>query len=159
MRKIFSWHRIKRLSLKASLGVMLTASCVLTVPAYAEEEEDELSPSFFTCLSNATATADINKCAQDAYDYWNNQVEPTYQSALTYCKDFSQSEGDEVAQQCLARVISAQNNWKTYQEHMKTVFSYTSANRGGTAEAFDVLYNMALITRNHVLMMAPPQFE
>ena len=140
----------------ALVAVLVSAS--LTAPAWAEE--DELSPTYTQCMINSDgSTGSIMACLQEAYDYWDAELNANYKAAQNYCNLYKEDEGAEAAQDCLNKLKTAQRNWLKYRDGMAKVSSFTSANRGGSMESIDVLYNQVLIVRAQALLIAPPSLE
>lgn len=150
----------KHISFK-SWALGLSSALLLTLsPLASAEDMDELAPGLNACLTNATAESDIIACVQAGYDYWEKQVESNYIAALAFCQtDIGTTEGEEAAAKCRAQVSSAHKSWQSYRDAMTDYLGFTSLNRGGSMERFDVLYSLTQMTRDHAFLLAIPQAE
>lgn len=106
------------------LGAGALLVCLGTVqPCQAEEE---LAPGFDACMEKSGGvTVEMRMCLDQAYKYWDAELNGNYSSAMNRCNDTDDPKA------CKNRLCNAERLWVQYKEAMSdAIMGYEDGTMG-----------------------------
>lgn len=106
-----------------SLFLALAFFCL---PGISHAEEDELAPGFKACMDEATSTATMMTCMNNAIEHWEKVLAKNYAQAEKNCE-----EDDNRCAGYRSLLQATMTSWKTYRADMAAYLGQVS---GGTMD-------------------------
>lgn len=130
------------------------------------EEPDELTPYFDQCLisnmnEGGSDSGDM-ACAQDAYKYWDTELNKAYAAAQANCRAIGRDEDAEMGKQCLSTLKQMQLAWIKDRDKLSDLFAFTNEGaREGIMNAGRVsaFLSTVRVVRSQALLLKPAESE
>lgn len=134
-------------------------------PSFAEEEDgevDELTPYFEQCLINNMENGDslsgTMDCAQEAYKYWDAELNSAYKAAQDNCRAIGRDQDADSGKQCLNDLKQMQRAWLKDRNKLSDLVSFITPEARDsdlTNGKIDAFLSIVRVIRSQALLLKP----
>lgn len=139
------------------------AACTIwgfSAPSFAEDF-DELTPSYEQCLlDHGESTAGMLDCVQEAYEYWDAELNRAYKAAQANCREIGRSEDAEEGEKCLNDLKQMQRAWIKDRDKVSELIGFTVGGRDGFLNMgrVDALLRTVYMIRAQASLLTPAEY-